>query len=155
MKYSMDTSALIEGWVRTYPINNFPGVWEKLSGLIEKGEAKATDEVLRELEKQDDDLTKWCKQQRNLFVAIENKIQYAIAEILDSYPRIIESGGRRSGADPFVIALAKINNATVVTAEQRTNNSDGRVRIPDVCNSMSIRCIPLLKLITDEHWIFG
>jgi hypothetical protein len=155
VKYSLDTSALIEGWVRTYPINNFPGVWEKLSELIEHGEAKATDEVLRELERQDDDLTAWCRQQRNLFVDIDNAIQLVVTEILGDYPRIIESGGRRSGADPFVIALAKINNATVVTAEQRTNNLDGRVRIPDVCNFMSIRCIPLLNLITEERWIFA
>ena len=155
MKYSLDTSALIDGWVRNYPIGNFPGVWEKLAALIEKGNARATDEVLRELERQDDDLTAWCNRQSSLFVAMDDEIQILVAEILQNYPRLVESGGRRSGADPFVIALAKIHSCTVVTAEQRTNNPDGRVRIPDVCNFMDIRCVNLLGLITEQHWIFG
>ena len=90
--------------------------------IDQKGGARATDEVRRELEKQDDDLTAWCNKQQNLFVAIDDEIQILVAEILQNYPRLVESGGRRFGADPFVIALAKIHKSTVVTAEQRTNN---------------------------------
>ncbi len=155
VKYSLDTSALIDGWVRNYPIKSFPGVWEKLAALIGEGHAKASDEVRRELEKQADDLTVWCNHQSNLFVTMDDEIQILVAEILKNYPRLVESGGRRSGADPFVIALAKIHKSTVVTAEVRTNNLDGRVKIPDVCNFMDIKCINLLGLINEQRWVFG
>jgi len=153
MKYSLDTSALIDGWVRYYPTHS--GLQEKMEKLIESKEARATIEVLRELEKKEDKLTEWAKQQVNLFVPIDEEIQLAVASILAKHPRLLKSGRRRSAADPFVIALAKIYRCKVVTAEPRTKSREGWLRIPDVCDSMGIRCITLLDLIKEKKWTFG
>ncbi|KAF0110312.1 MAG: hypothetical protein FD149_2670 [Rhodospirillaceae bacterium] len=58
----------------------------------------------------------------------------------------------RSGADPFVIALAASTNPvmTVVTEEH-----PGKVRIPDVCRDERIPCIDLADLIEQENWQFS
>jgi hypothetical protein len=156
MKYSLDTSVLIEGWVRTYPIQIFPGLWHNLESLIRQGRAQATEEVLHELEKQEDALTRWAKKQGNLFTKLDDKIQLEVTRILTSHPRLVESGGRRSAADPFVIALASMNACKVVTEEPRTvgSSSVGRVRIPDVCDAMNITCIKLLDLMREQGWRF-
>ena len=63
MIYSIDTSALLDGWRRHYPPDVFVSVWERIEGLIAGGELRATEEVRIELERKDDDVFKWAKRQ--------------------------------------------------------------------------------------------
>lgn len=49
MEYSIDTSSILEGLVRNYPIDAFPGVWDKLDNLINSGDLRAIQEVYFEL----------------------------------------------------------------------------------------------------------
>ena len=49
MSYSVDTSALTEGWVRLYPLTVFPTLWHQMDSLIRKQRLMAVDEVLHEL----------------------------------------------------------------------------------------------------------
>ena len=67
MKYSIDTSALMDGWARYYPPDVFPVVWERLDGLIQAGDLVAIEEVSVELEKKEDELYRWAKQRASLF----------------------------------------------------------------------------------------
>ena len=50
-------------------------------------------------------------------------------EIMSKYPRIIDNSKGRSIADPWVIAHAEQENATVVTLEQKAQKP-GQVTIP-------------------------
>ncbi|MCK5602211.1 DUF4411 family protein, partial [Candidatus Pacearchaeota archaeon] len=75
MKYCIDTSAILDGWVRYYPPDVVPGLWEKLENLISNGQLIATEEVLYELEKKKDDVYKWAKKHEKMFVPIDEKIQ--------------------------------------------------------------------------------
>jgi hypothetical protein len=68
-----------------------------------------------------------------------------VRAILRDHPRLIRAG--RSGADPFVIGLARMNGATVVCEEHRKPSAP---KIPDVCDSLGIPCIPLLELVRRE-----
>ena len=49
MKYSIDTSSILEGWRRHYPLDVFPGLWDQLDSLIADGDLRSTEEVLHEL----------------------------------------------------------------------------------------------------------
>ncbi|MHB8204852.1 MAG: DUF4411 family protein [Desulfomonilaceae bacterium] len=46
MKYSVNTSALLDGWLRYYPPDVFPPVWEKLDELIDDKILVTSEEVL-------------------------------------------------------------------------------------------------------------
>jgi hypothetical protein len=46
VKYSVDTGALLDGWLRYYPPDVFPSVWAKLDELIEDKILVASEEVL-------------------------------------------------------------------------------------------------------------
>ena len=50
MSYSLDTSGFLDAWVRNYPIDVFPTVWERLDGAAKSGILYVSDEVLQELE---------------------------------------------------------------------------------------------------------
>lgn len=153
MRYSIDTSSILDGWRRYYPPDVFPKLWEKLDELINKGELKATEEVLAELEKKDDEVHEWAKKRPQLFVPINMEIQQIVSDILENYERLADTRKNRTSADPFVIALAQINNACVVTGEHPTNNIE-KPNIPDVCRIMRIHYINFLSLIREQGWVF-
>ena len=56
MKYSVDTSALIGAWIRHYPPDVFPAVWEQIADGISNGKLRVVSEVYREIEQQSDEL---------------------------------------------------------------------------------------------------
>jgi len=154
VRYSIDTSALLDGWIRYYPPDIFPGLWRRLEALVATGDLAAIDEVLRELEKKDDDVHAWAKRQEGMWVAIDDDVQAAVAEILGQFEQLAGELKNRSFADPWVIALAQVHGCTVVTGEQPSGKLT-RPRIPDVCDALGIRCITLLELIREEQWVFG
>jgi len=153
VKYSIDTSALIEGWYRRFPPDIVPGFWDNLDELIQNGNLKATEEVLVELEKKHDVIHNWVKERENLFILIDEEIQFVVREILSNHKTLIDSRRNRSSADPFVIALAKINSSIVITEELPTQ-SDNRPHIPDVCDALNIEYINLIDLSRIENWKF-
>lgn len=153
MSYSVDTSALLEAWRRQYPPDVFPKLWENLSELISLGELVATEEVKLELERKDDEVLAWAKAQEGLFVPLDEPIQEAVTEILRDHKKLIDTRRGRSGADPFVIALAKTRGLTVVTDEHPTGSAT-RPHIPDVCRALGIPYLNMLDLIRKHGWTF-
>lgn len=153
MLYSLDTNVFTERR-KNYPARVFGSLWRRVEELIASGDAGATEYVRFELEKQDDEILEWTKSLRGLYVAIDEPIQHAVKDILSEHPRLLDDRKGRSGADPFVIALAQIHRATVVTEERLTGSLDNRPNIPDVCSALGVRCIPLVQLCAERGWSF-
>lgn len=151
--YCLDTSAILDGWVRFYPPDVFPTLWEKLEVAARHGTLISPEEVLRELEKKHDDVFTWAKAQSPLFIPLDDAIQDATSQVLEAFPGLVKAIGRRNQADPFVIALAIVRRATVVTAEV-ARGSQQRPRIPDVCDQLGIPCVNLIQMIRLLGWRF-
>jgi hypothetical protein len=154
VKYSIDTSAILDGWRRYYPREIFPGLWDRLEALIRAGHLRATEEVLRELEKRDDDVLAWASKQDGFSIPIDDDIQDDVSAILRDHPKLIDTRKNRSAADPFVIALARTRRCIVVTGEGPTGSLE-RPNIPDVCDAVGTRCMSLVDLIRTEGWTFN
>ncbi|MBI5117906.1 DUF4411 family protein [Candidatus Poribacteria bacterium] len=155
MKYSIDTSALLDGWNRHYPPDVFPQVWTRIDELIDSGVLIATEEVLVELEKKDDAVYAWARERSQMFVPTNEDVQRAVTDILRDHKKIIDQRKGRSGADPFVIALAKIEGCSVLTGERPGRSPAMRPHIPDVCNALGIPWFNLLQLFRQQKWILG
>jgi hypothetical protein len=150
--YSVDSSALIHGWRRVYRPKNFGFIWERLDALIKEGRLQSSIEVYNELEKKDDELFKWCKDRKDeLFVEIDDELQTEVARIMKAYSRLVDTVKGRSGADPFVIALASVAMPKLVVV---TEEHPGKLKIPDVCNAEKIDHCGLEDLIEREDWKF-
>jgi len=150
----MDTSAIIDAWMRNYAPDIFPAVWARLEELIDRGALIATEEVLHELQRKHDDVYKWAKQHGHMFVPIDARIQAAVKRILRDHKKLIDERKGRSGADPFVIALAQVQRCAVLTAEGPTKSPERRPHIPDVCDALGIRCLNMLQLFREQGWTF-
>jgi hypothetical protein len=154
MKYSIDTSALMDGWTRYYPPDVAPSLWENLAKLIIEGALRATEEVYLEIKRKDDELFAWVKQQPDLIEPINGTIQQHVRTILEQYPKLIDTRNNRSGADPFVIALAMENSCTVVTGELPTFKPH-RPNIPDVCTGFNVDYMNIVTLMRTEEMVLG
>ena len=137
-KFCLDTNALIEPWNKYYSMELCPDYWELLDSLAKEGTIFCTEEVERELSRTDDDLTDWVKIRSYLFKAINEDVQIKLRELLEKYPRLVDTIKDRSMADPWVIAHAMAEDAIVVTKEILTLGSKKRIRIPDVCEALGI-----------------
>ena len=155
--YSFDTSALIESWRRVYPPASFPALWERLDEIYDLGRLFASEEVLRELEKKDDAVHAWAAERRDLFLPMNDGVVAQAQAIMSQYPTWAKNFGAtsRNRADPFVVALAKVNGWVVVTYEKPNAGSITRPKIPYVCRELDVECIAPVELITREGWVFS
>lgn len=149
--YCFDSSALMQAATRAYPIEVFRSFWLRFEEAIRNGIIIAPDEVLLEVARKDDALHAWCKSHPEMFAPLAIEVQQAALVVTAEIPTLVDLKKGRGQADPFVVALARTRNDTVVTEE---NSKPTAPRIPDACRHFGIRCIKLLEFIREMQWRF-
>jgi hypothetical protein len=147
MAFCVDTSGWLDGWHRHYPRDVFPSLWQNVEQRVSGSDIIASEEVYVEVQKKDDDLHDWMKQRKFMFIPANESIQRRVADVLATYPRLVDTLKGRSQADPFVIATAVETGSIVVTGE--SIGTATRPRIPFVCQQLGIRCITFLDMIRE------
>ena len=153
MGYSIDTSSLIWAWRFAYPRSRFPSLWARVEQLIRSGDLRASQMVLVELERIEDELHQWAVACTDLFVEIDDGQQRTMRAILAEFRGLVPPGEDRVNADPYVIALAIRKGHTVISQERASGNPD-RPKIPNVCAARGVRCMDFLGLIEQQGWTF-
>lgn len=152
--YVWDTSALIGAWVRSYPPDVFPALWNQIDALGASGRVIVPEEVLEELSERDDDLHTWVKTRAGaLVVPTSRAVMLEARAVLADHAELTKTGTGRGKADPFVIATARMNGCEVVTEEQ--GGSDRKPRIPYVCQRRGVPVSNVLEVIRKEGWTFA
>lgn len=150
--YSFDTSAFINGWHEIFKPPMFEPIWDEIAKMIVQGRVLALDEVKREVKRKDDNVWRWARDKRGLFVPLGRDVQEATKEVLVACPRLMaQHGANRNSADPFVVGLALARDGTVVTQET-LGKSQKRPRIPDACAAVGVRCITLPDFVAEQPW---
>lgn len=156
--YSLDTSTFMDWQARHYPVDLFISLRREIETLIGQGNCAAVDLVMEEIDAVGTpDLRAWARSQKGLFVPLESAVQTEAAGIEAKYPDLMDPKSPYQSADAYVIALAKIKNAVVVTQETSAAEKRNPKRhhfIPDVCRDLGIPCINLLGLMRREKWKF-
>src|SRR5690606_31645830 len=73
--YCLDSSGILDAWVRWYPLKNFPSFWTKLEALVRGGRIHMPDEVRNELKKKGDGLADWLLEREVLVDPIDDDLQ--------------------------------------------------------------------------------
>lgn len=142
-RYAIDTCSLINA-AKNYSLRKttFNPIWEKVTGMISAGTLFTTSEVRDEIK--DDDLVEWSKRNDSLFLPLTEDVQRKATAILRDFPTMIKMKSTgNSNADPFLIATAEIEGATIVSDERLGDESTGDYHIPNVCRRYGIECISL------------
>ena len=154
--YSFDTSALIDGAERYYPIDNFPALWENIDQLISEGRLRISEEAWTESLAADAPLKDWLTEDGAARDRAKHGTDAVIASvagaIVSTYPSWSKKGGK-NGADPFVIAVAEVVTGKVISGEQ--NGGPAKPKIPYVCSQRGTPHGALVDVIRDEQWRFG
>jgi hypothetical protein len=131
-------------------------LWDFLEAMIANGQLIAPREVLRELEKGDDDIYKWAKGQTSAFVDLSPELGAVLAEIVAGVPGLANQMTLRTSpyADPVLVALALLNirsgKTDCVVVTQEKTSATGALKIPNICLKYQIKSIPLLDMVRLE-----
>lgn len=150
-----DSGPLIWMFKYYYP-ERFPSLWKKFDQLVEDEQIISVKEVSRELEGQEDLLSRWVKDNKSFFqlpASNEFKIVTDIFQI-PHFQTLIRKQERLLGkpvADPFVIAKAQSIGGCVITTEKYKENA---AQIPNICKHFNISCKDLEGFMKEEDWTF-
>lgn len=152
-KYCLDANVLIQAWQKYYSPKICPGYWALLQDLGAKGHIFIPVMVFEEIEKGEDDLYTWLKDSKIPIARVSEPVTKCLNQIFasnETHKFLVDNTKNRSVADPWVIAHAISEKACVVTKEEKSkaiNNT--KVKIPDVCQNMGVRCLNDFQLIEE------
>jgi hypothetical protein len=153
-KYCFDTSAFIDSWRVNYRFKSFEKLWSRIGELIKDGSIIIHEEVMGEVGSGDDDLIKWLKQYHAYVIHISSEQIKIVTEIVNKYQLVSQyRKPRPHNADPFVVALGKINSCTVVSQEKGSNSKD-HPRIGDLCKEYGVDHCSISDFFEKEDWRF-
>jgi predicted nucleic acid-binding protein len=147
-KYVFDTNVFIN-MQRHHPADIFGSLWQQVGALIDDNSVVSSEEVLGEIKIGDDYLVDWTKSRKEAFLKSDEKTQRLVRDILSKYAELVTGSKKTNGADPFVIALAKLKNCTLVTDESRSGVGQPP-KIPNVCEAYDVRCIKFVEFLRES-----
>lgn len=146
--YVIDTSSLIN-LGKWYPANMriFQPIWLRIEELVREGNLISHIEVYREISQKDDEIFKWCKKHKEIFLEEYDPKTLKIVET--KYPKDYwdrnSLWSKQPWADPWLIVLAIKNGASIVTDEGR----EKRTNIPHIASQFGINCLKILEFFKD------
>lgn len=144
-KYCLDANVLIQAWQKYYNPKFCPDYWEVLRHLGKQQIIFIPELVYEEITRTEDELSAWLKASNIPIAKISEEVTICLQKIYQSNPlhkNLVDNTKARSLADPWVIAHALHETATVVTKEEKiTALNSTRIKIPNVCDNMGIRWI--------------
>jgi predicted nucleic acid-binding protein len=152
-KYCLDANVLIQAWQKYYSPKFCPDYWKILNELGKNGKIFIPELVYVEIIRTEDDLSKWLKESKIPIHKISEPVTICLKKIYAADPahkNLVDNTKARSLADPWVIAHALHENATVVTKEEKvTALNSNKIKIPNVCDNMGIRWINDFQFIDE------
>lgn len=153
--YVVDTSAFMDWQDRFYPPDVFTTLVNLVDGLIAADRFLSVEIVAEELKAMGSTgLQAWAKGRRAIFDPTQNHLAAALA-VEGSFPGLKDPKAQYDEADAYVIALAQLRSAVVVTAETPAAHKRKPKRsqyIPDVCAALGMTCISNLGMMRREGW---
>jgi len=142
-RFCLDTSFLINAWWKRYRRDVFPTLWTKLDGLLSGGTVSSCEEIFEELKDQRDELYDWANGHKVAFHAPSAQTIAEFKAVMAKYPNFAAaSSAHKNGADPWVIAQAKVSNLIVVTDEEPGKTKKTKPpKIPSVCEDLGLRWV--------------
>ena len=156
MVYVFDTSSFIV--IGHYYPQQFPNFWKQLNRTVGVGSVISVREVLRELDREISvpHLSDWVEDHKSIFRTPNAAVTEFVGTIfaIPHFQTLVSRKKQSSGglcADPFIIGLAKVMNACVVTEEKEKPNA---AKIPNVCRHFGVDCTNLQGFMERESWSF-
>lgn len=155
-KYCLDSNVFIQAKNGPYGFDIVPAFWDWIDLQVEKENIITSSLVYDEILEGEDELSNWFKDRKdtNLFMTPNIEVQKIYKTIADHVRKNYEIAYYQTflkKADPWVIALAKKLDATVVTLEVLVLANAKQVKIPNVCVKYGLKYINTYQMLRDLH----
>jgi len=135
----------------------YQAIWDEIESLIKQKKIFSTmvvyEEMMRYLGK-DDRLKKWAiSHKKRFFISPDEEVWQLAQGVAKKFPDLLDKKKLQTGepdADPFLIALAKSEGATIITQERK----DLPNRIPAVASHYKVRSIDLYEFFEERKLKF-
>ncbi|MCF0178309.1 MAG: DUF4411 family protein [Bacteroidales bacterium] len=145
MGYIFDTNIFIRSKIEM-PSDLWPTFWARMSELIRNGRITSSVKVKEEIERGNDDLTEWMRNNTTpvFFLPIDAEVleKYSDTQNWANTNPIFSQNARTeyaNVADAYLVATAAAKGMTLVTYETRDPMCRRRVKIPDACIALGVR----------------
>jgi predicted nucleic acid-binding protein len=149
MGYLFDTNIFIKS-KNEMPPDVWPTFWSRISELIRDGKIFSSVKVKEEIEHGNDELTLWMANNatNNFYYEIDSDIlqKYSATQNWAQKNPVYTPVARTeyaTVADAFLVATASAKGLILVTNETSDPRCKKRVKIPDACNALGVRCCDL------------
>ena len=154
MTYLLDANTLIEAKNRYYQMSFCPGYWTWLTRNKQSGRLASVESVGAELRRGTDELARWAIQEADLFIPESDAdTQTAFADVAAHVAAQVGNMNAGaldeflSGADPWLIAKARVLGHTIVTHERLNLANRRKFLIPNVCQHFGVECINTFDML--------
>ncbi len=142
MIYVLDTN-IYSAMLNNFPFKVTQEFWLPLEDFIENKQVISVSEVYKELSvkfESDNNKWRWVNDRKSHFLIPTDKQCKILLKIFSvkKFQENIKEKNMRKGnpeADPFIVALAKDTNSTIVTKEKFAPNSS---KVPNMCNHFGV-----------------
>lgn len=160
--YLLDSNIYINFYDRYYRHNLFPSFWLSFSGIVNKN--VVIPNIVVNEQYQDEWFVEWLQQNFQGSKLDHRQFAKEWGEVLlhIKNSNLYTDGALNSArgwaneriADPWLIAIAKRENLTIVTDENKNinlnpNSPSKAAKIPDICEDLGIRCIKMNEYFTE------
>lgn len=159
IKYLLDADSFIRAKRDHYGFDFCPGFWTGVLKAHEKKRVASILPVRKELLAGGDDLADWVKDKcPSLFfkkvddVAVHAALN-SIADWVMKHQRYTDTAKQKflAGADPILIAYAKVNDYVITSYEVAAPESKAKVKLPDVATEFSVACCQPFDMLREPR----
>lgn len=151
-RYHLDANVFIQAKNGPYSMDIVPSFWRLLDKQAEAGVVCSSITVYAELATGNDELADWVKERKGtgLFREPSADVQRFFNQIATYVQaRYAEHQAQEflAGADAWVIAHAKAENALVVTHENLVNEYSKKPKIPNICRHFGVEWLNVYQML--------
>lgn len=154
--YLMDASEYMEAAGGYFAFDITPAFWERLIELESKGRAFSIDRVKEELERGNDALADWSKNDFSHGFRSTGDVA-----VVTAYRKVMDwvmqekqyTDGAKSdfakGADGWLVAYSMVHGCVLVTHEKVNNEVKKRIPIPNVCHHFKVKFCNIFDMLRE------
>jgi hypothetical protein len=157
--YLLDANVFMQAKNQHYGFDFCPAFWSWLDNAYAAGRVASVDKVGAEVRAGGDELSTWATA-RSPFLFQPDAGVISSARMLSGWAMAAGqyTGAARNeflaSADYYLIAHAHAQSHVVVTHEVAAPNSQKRIKIPDACNAVGVRCVNPFAMLRAEQVSF-
>lgn len=152
-KFLVDANSFIAPYRQYYAFDLVPSYWEELTAKAETGRIVLLDMVKAEIDKGEDELTKWLDNTTDFVIC-----NHVSPDIIQKYQEVLQyvqtcglyketalqTWAPGNVADPWLIAAASVRGYTIITSEVPSSGLSNKTpnksaKIPDVAKAFGVK----------------